>query len=358
MRNPSGYGGITKLSGKRRRPWRVRITVGWEKDDEKRTAKQIFATLGYTATKKEAMQMLAEYNKNPYDLAKKDITFAEVYAIWSEKHYKKHPSTQGHLSSAYKKYCAPLHEMRMADIRLAHMQDILDDLSGKSRSLQANIMNICHNVFAYCVKNDILQKDYSKLVSFTNEKSKSTEKKFFTPEEISAVLASQDYTSARGRKIADVVIVLLYTGLRINELLHVKASDVDIDKRIMHVHGTKTDAAKRIVPIHRDIIPILKKRLATCSTYLIEHDGKPILYESFRNFWVEYMAYLNISHTPHATRHTFISIMDDCGVTGVTLKRIVGHANKDVTEDYTHKRLTILIDAIDKFKLPDLETHR
>ena len=45
--------------------------------------------------------------------------------------------------------------------------------------------------------------------------------------------------------------------------------------------------------------------------------------------------------------------MDNCGVPAesVVLKRIVGHKNKTVTEHYTHKDITQLLAAIDKFKL-------
>ena len=33
MKNPNGWGSITKLSGNRRKPWRVRKTDGWKTFD-------------------------------------------------------------------------------------------------------------------------------------------------------------------------------------------------------------------------------------------------------------------------------------------------------------------------------------
>lgn len=52
------------------------------------------------------------------------------------------------------------------------------------------------------------------------------------------------------------------------------------------------------------------------------------------------MSTLKMQHKPHDCRHTFISGMDSCGISAgsVILKRIVGHANADVTESYTHKK--------------------
>ena len=49
MRRGNGDGSIFKLSGKRRRPYAVRITVGWSDD-----GKQKYKYIGYYANKTEA----------------------------------------------------------------------------------------------------------------------------------------------------------------------------------------------------------------------------------------------------------------------------------------------------------------
>ena len=78
MRNPNGYGGISKLPGNRRNPFRVRVTTGWDLTPDGKQ-KQLLQTLGYYPTRKEAMMALAEYNQNPYDLNNKKITFETCY---------------------------------------------------------------------------------------------------------------------------------------------------------------------------------------------------------------------------------------------------------------------------------------
>ena len=57
MKNPNGYGSIYKLSGKRRKPYIVRRTIGWSDD-----GKQLYQTIGYYETRPLAMNALAEYN--------------------------------------------------------------------------------------------------------------------------------------------------------------------------------------------------------------------------------------------------------------------------------------------------------
>ena len=61
MKLPNGYGSVVKLSGKRRKPYQVRKTVGWHYDEVKDKQVQDMITIGYAATKAEALQMLAEY---------------------------------------------------------------------------------------------------------------------------------------------------------------------------------------------------------------------------------------------------------------------------------------------------------
>ena len=82
--------------------------------------------------------------------------------------------------------------------------------------------------------------------------------------------------------------------------------------------------------------------------------GKAYQYNNYRkHFFAPFMEKLGLDQTVHATRHTFISTMDACGVVAesVVLKRIVGHSNSSVTEHYTHKSAEELIEAIDRFKL-------
>ena len=68
MKLPNGYGSVKKLSGKRRKPWIVEKTVGWDADLQTGKIKQKRIIIGYFPTKKEGLEALASFNANPYDL--------------------------------------------------------------------------------------------------------------------------------------------------------------------------------------------------------------------------------------------------------------------------------------------------
>ena len=79
MKLPNGYGSVVKLSGKRRKPWMVRKTTGYHIDPVKEKKVNEYIIIGYAATKTESLQMLADYNRNPYDTKAAKMTFEEVY---------------------------------------------------------------------------------------------------------------------------------------------------------------------------------------------------------------------------------------------------------------------------------------
>lgn len=344
MKAFNGWGGITKLKGKRRRPFWVRITTGWDVTPEGK-AKQLYQTLGYYETRKDAMMALSAYHQNPMDLTKKDLTFKEVYEIWTIKHFEKYPSSKASLSPVFNKYCVPLYDMPMRDIRAVHMQRIIDDNAHLSVSMQLKMKSIFINNFKYCLENDILMKDYTKFVHTVEKENEDTKENFFNKKELEILLKSEP---------DDLILVLLHTGMRIGELFNIKESDIHLNERYIDVHGTKTKNADRIVPIHHDIRPIIEKNM-TGGTYLFKNSvGNKVDYSSYtKKVFKPLMARLGLQQTPHATRHTFISLMDNAGVSshGVVLKRIVGHSNSTVTHHYTHKEINELIAAIDKLKI-------
>ena len=75
----------------------------------------------------------------------------------------------------------------------------------------------------------------------------------------------------------------------------------------------------------------------------------------FTNYFREYCYYPTLEQlsvrklTPHATRHTFISMEHRAGADKLSVKRIVGHASGDVTDKIsTHVDLKKLRKAVEK----------
>jgi len=333
MRNPNGYGSVAKQSGKRRRPFIARKTKGWNEKGH-----PIYIEIGRFATREEAMIALAEYNKNPYDVDASKITMAELYEKWSERAFPKtaQASIKSHKLSFNK--TTSLHNMKYKDIKTYQMQEVVD-LSGK-HSNQNKVKNLFNHLDKFALEFDIITKCYSSLV--TIEAAPETNKTPFTDEEVDKLWAIKE------QAWVDSILVFLYSGFRISELLDLKTVNVDLAEGLMR-GGTKTKAGKnRIVPIHSRIFELVELRFNENNEYLFSHKCKKLSSDTYYKFWNSIMKQLGMSHTVHETRHTFRSRLDSAGANKRCIDLMVGHASKDVGERiYTHKTIQELRDAIE-----------
>jgi hypothetical protein len=157
MKNPNGFGSVHKLSGNRRNPWRARKTIGWDEN-----GKQLYQTIGYYKNRQLAIQALADYNENPYDIKTDSITFSEVYEKWSEEHFATIvPSAIRTWKSAYN-YCKPIYNVRFKDLRVSHLEETIKNADVGS-STKARIKSMFNLLFKYAMKHDICDKDYASL---------------------------------------------------------------------------------------------------------------------------------------------------------------------------------------------------
>lgn len=335
MRFSNGYGSIIKLKGNRRRPFAVRITTGYNDNGN-----QKYKYLGYFESKHEALACLVEYNNNPYDIDAKKTTFSEVWTGWLNNHSDKvSKSTLAVYKTAYSKL-ERLHKVPFANIRASHIQSIIDESPTYSG---ARIIKIVSGLlYKYAIKKEIVDKNLSELLELP-KKTKKKDKQPFTLDHIKKILDQEETLHG------DMLIILLYTGLRISELLQIETKNIDIENRIM-VGGIKTEYGKnRSIPIHKRLIPIIKRNMG--ETYLFEAPRGGMYHYSNEGLKLnKTIKSFGIDRTIHETRHTFISQLDRLGIDKVIIKRIVGHSTKDITEHYTHKDNNDLIQAIDTFE--------
>lgn len=338
MRLPNGYGSVYKLSGQnRRKPYIARRTIGW--DDN---GKQLYATIGYYRTKAEALQALAAFNDNPYDLQMSKVTFADIYKRWWDDTFDddSNRSTTRNYSAAYK-HCEPLYDMKMADIRPQHMQDIIDNC-GAGYQMQKRIRILFNQLYRWCVQHDAIKKNYADQLSVTNDTESKT-RTAFTTEEIEKLWAQ-----VNKNKYVPLILMLIYSGVRISELLDLKKEDVNLDEQWFKVRKSKTKAGIRIVPIADKVLPFWRQFMASsnCPYAVCTVNGEHISYDNFQKiYWKPLMRELNMEHTPHETRHTFISLMVAANANQTILKKIVGHKSiMNLTEKvYTHVEIQTLL---------------
>lgn len=329
MRLPNNYGSISKLSGNRRRPYVVR----------KSKEGGGFTIVGYAATREEGLALLAQYNANPWDIDRAKMTLGGLFDLWKEKKAPKlGASNRRSLSAAYR-YCASLAGKQYSQIRAYEMQECIDTC-GKGPGTEAGIKNLWGHLDRFAMELDIITRCYSGLL--TSAPSPETNRTPFSEKEIKTLWAHA------GEPWVDSVLIFIYSGWRISELLALSPEDVDLESGTMK-GGTKTAAGKnRVVPIHSKIRPLVEARLAEGGPRLISSQGKPVKDKQYRAFWAAIMDTLHMSHTPHECRHTFETLLDSANANRVCIDRLMGHKSSGTGERvYTHKTIDELKTAIE-----------
>lgn len=327
MRRGNGDGSIFKLKGKRRRPYAVRITTGWTND-----GKQKYRYIGYYENKTQAKQALNKYLTDPTDTVVKTVTLKHVFDQMIDKSKFK-DGTIRQYKSAFNSL-KPLAHKKFNTITLEELENIMKN---KKPSTQSAIKKTLASCYKYALKHQYVRHNLAQHLETEPVKDKRA-KTPFTPSEIQILWNTQG-----SRPNDDIPLILLYTGMRISELLAIENKNVNLTENYIDIVQSKTDAGRRRVPIHNKIISLICARYDTHNKYLITQQGKKLSYANY------FSTYWNLHpHTIHETRHTFITAMNKTGINDLTLKRIVGHANKDVTEHYTHRDVSELLDAINK----------
>lgn len=309
MKRPNGTGGVRKLSGRRTKPFQAVVS---QMEDGSRVQK----SLGVFRTKKEALEALAQYSVDPINLDARSWTFSDVYSV---VYAEAKPSIQLRLSTAYNR-CEDLHGKRCVDITVSDLDRAAASLAGKSAQTQLSMTILFSRVYEHLLRHNAVRRDLSQYVKMP-EPAKKQDRVTLDKNEIEYVISRQDSMT-----------ILLYTGMRINEMLNLKLENVHFgDYPYLDIVKSKTPSGIRKIPIHKDIMPIVEKAKGE---YLVEPH---ITYNGYMDHWK------GIEKTPRAFRRTFSTYAKSSGMDDFYRRAIMGHSQKGLTDE-------VYTDAL----LPDL----
>ena len=370
-RRPNGSGTVVKLSGRRRKPFCAKVTLNernltngekkrlvigtFETYQEALNALSLYSlTVNNTISKKEAMEIDPEvYQKVQDKMSKKVPTFLDIYYILDKDEFSLlSPQTQNSMHGAIK-HLKKLHYLKIDQITLRMIQDVFDE-DGSNHSTQVHMKTICTKVFRYAVVNQYISRDddYTSYIRVP----KYEESDMHRPYTINEILALKKADTPE----AHIMLIFIYTGVRINELLNINRDNIHIDEKCdddgterlisYMITGSKTKAGKnRIVPIHDDIKQFVIDELLKPEKSLVD-----VTYANFttRTVLIKVNKLLNTHHTMHDTRKTFATLCQMNKLNVYIRKKVLGHRMNDITFDvYTNESKNRLWTEINKIKV-------
>ncbi len=346
-RNANGSGSVSKLSGNRRKPWIARAP-GME-DELGNFNRKI---IGYFATRQEALEALYRYRLCP-PAPNAQITLEKLFADWSTITYKTIGKSGEYVYNAAWKWLAPIKRYKVTEIKTAQFQFCVDRAmeSGRSHATLSNIKLLAGRLEQYAIQQDIINKNYASYIVLPKKDEK--EKEIFSDLD----LLDLEKAAERNVGIADLILVMCYTGWRIGEFCALTRFSYDSKNHTL-TGGSKTDTGKdRVVPIPPKIQKYIDKHLANdqAAIFCRREGGRYVPYtkKQLRKAFYQTIEELGIAArhaeklTPHSTRHTYNSLLNKKGVDTKTRMRLMGHKDVKVNiATYTHTDLEQLKNAV------------
>lgn len=336
--SPNGSGSVTRLPGNRRRPFRALTPAVFNLE----TGRYEQTTLGYFETEQDARDALTMFRRCPPAVSPQ-TSFSELWELWKPQGYKNiTKSTQNAYNAAWAKF-APIHKNKVIDVRAPQLQFCVDAQAelGASRSTLHQMKVIAGLLEGFAMQLDLINKNYAEFI--TLPKAEASEKAVFTDFDLRTLEAEAE----RGDETARHVLILCYTGWRIQEYCNLTVFDYDREARTLK-GGLKTAAGRdRVVPVPERVQKYVEEFFSR-SERLCGRNVKQL-----RGDFYALLERLGIQNTegkkitPHSTRHTYNSMLAKQGVAVEVRMRLMGQVSEDVNRKvYTHTELAELQRAV------------
>ena len=258
----------------------------------------------------------------------------------------------------------PLGDMRLADVKPAHVAALYAGLrtrQGKplARNYMKQARTISSGIFSTAIDNGLCSRDPTAGVKLPE---KPPNQIAVPPADVVEAVLGHANGSIEGAYVA----ILLYTGLRVEELLALKWENIDQERRLIHVCGhlvktpdgetvqpsTKTKRT-RLVPYDAALQPHFD-RIPHMGEYVVSRDaGGAFTHHDHNSFYQLYYGFFAPLPcvprlTPHKLRHTYATYLWESGVDLGIVQRLLGHNDIGTTTIYAHARIEALRGGAEK----------
>ena len=290
----------------------------------------------------------------------------EKWLAYHVKSYVKERTYQKYKSQMDLHIIPKIGEFDMADLSAVALQEFVVSVSEKG--LSTNSVNGVITVLKSSLKRaemlNLVEKQYTACIQRPKSREKQVE--CFSQGEQRKIEA---YIFEKGKPKLFGIILCLYTGLRIGELLALEWKDIDLQKGIITISKSchdvwredgywkaidtpKTESSLRVIPLPKQLLSRLKTiKKHSIGSYIIGGERiHGISVRSYQRTFEMVLKRLEIPHKGfHSLRHTFATRALECGMDVKTLSEILGHKNPTVTlKRYAHSMLEHKIEMMNR----------
>ena len=207
-------------------------------------------------------------------------------------------------------------------------------------TVSRNIASL-HSFFQYLVQEKRIERDPSAGLKPPKVEKKTPE--ILTEEEAERLLQQPNIHTDKGLRDRAMLYLLYSTGIRVSELVHLRADDVNLDKGYI----TCSESGRtRVIPLLPQTEKALEEYLVNARNRLLRGRESEYLFSncsgtpmSRQGFWKVLKGYASDAGiekdiTPHTMRHSFAAHKLKQGTDLRSVQKMLGHADISTTQMY------------------------
>jgi integrase/recombinase XerD len=178
----------------------------------------------------------------------------------------------------------------------------------------------------------------------------------FSKEQLNKLFRQPDLKTFTGFRDYTIMMLLLETGIRVNELIGLTLADIRWEDNLICIRNAKS-YRERLVPIQKEMKNQLKKYVAIRGyvendALFVTIDGKPMTKRGVQNRIEKYGVLAGIKGVRcscHTFRHTFAKLSVQQGANIFELQTILGHTSMEIVKTYVNLFGTDVRDSHKRF---------
>jgi len=183
--------------------------------------------------------------------------------------------------------------------------------------------------------------------------------RYLTPDEVDRLIDQPDPATPLGQRDRTMLEVLYATGLRVSELVAIRAADMNLSAG--YLTSTGKGDKQRLVPLGDRAVDAIRRYQQQSRPELARPGSPPRLFLNARGgalsrvgFWKILKGYvrkagLRADVSPHVLRHSFATHLLERGADLRAIQMMLGHADLSTTQIYTHVLETRMRAIYDQF---------
>jgi len=331
-----------------------KLGVSWYSDFifEGKRYKKAWGRVPKTIAKEKEIKFKSDIARGKYEGVKKNILFdrlVEKYLEYSKvnKRYKSYlsniTSTNALLKFFKGKRLNEIHPFLLERYKKERLKTV------KPASLNRDLSCLKH-MFNMAMSWNLAKENPAIKVKLLKEEKRDVKVLTYEKEkELIDVLSEHP----ESKHVSDIVLVGLYSGMRVTEIFDLPKDDIDFKNRMIHVKHTKNWEV-RDIPMNELLTKVLKEAIDKSpkdSPYVFPNPktGKP--YTSIKTSFKKAVKKIGLQGFRfHDLRHSWCSRMCELGVDEATIRELGGWKTKNMIDRYAHPSMNHKREAVEKLE--------